>query len=399
MEALFQRVISDALKLDISDLWEQRELAMSYWLLLMTGVNQEEEIRIANALLLWKALLAKDGALVRCIQTSDRREFACCQSRFGPIDCPTLVISDSSNVESFVSVGPELLYELASSAGCLQRFLSRIHHSIETGASLRDVEAAIRGRTLWASLKLDFDTVKHSVASAVTPSWKRDRIPPRRAMRHRSAKLRWIPGDFSNLATLVDRNADELAPILQTVGQTLGCGIGDLLSRSDATHARKVPKAIYEAVCCTTNVHYDWEPATPGENDQEVRLAGKLLKDKVGTCLDLALLYAALLERAHSAPAVLVVDTGDVWHSIGAFFDRGAHDATPLVLTDAKAIRELVRRGALIPVETTGLSTNKGTKKTYEEACEEGTKLLTTARPLALVNILVARNRGFKPPE
>src|SRR3712207_5456171 len=68
LEALFQTTLSESRKLDIIDLWEQRELAVSFWILLTTGVNQDEEMDIARTLLFWKAFFAKDASLVRCVQ-------------------------------------------------------------------------------------------------------------------------------------------------------------------------------------------------------------------------------------------------------------------------------------------------------------------------------------------
>lgn len=399
LEALFQTTLSQSQTLDVVDLWEQGELAVSFWILVTTGVNQDEEMKIATALLFWKAFFAQEAARVRCIQSSERRELACCRSRVGPITCPTLIVGDSPNLESFIGVGPELLFKIVSEPGCMHRFLTKIHHLIETGTSMRDVGEALGTPRLWNTMKLDFDTIRDMIASAVTPSWKHVLIDRGEVERQLRVKYRWTPGEFAELATLVDRNTQELDPILQTAVRALGSGFGEVLTLAYATGVREVASALYEAVRCTTRLQYDHEPANPGDPHQEVRVAGQVLRNEVATCLDLALLYAALLERAHVAPAVLLVEGKDGWHAIGAFFDKGCESTRPHVVTDPQTIRELVRTGSLIPVETTGLCTTKGKKKTYTRACEEGMSLVTNGRPLAMVNILASRNSGHKPPE
>jgi hypothetical protein len=398
LEALFQTTLSHSQTMDVVDLWEQGELAVSFWILVTTGVNQDEEMKIATALLFWKAFFAQEAARVRCIQSSQRREFACCRSRVGTITCPTLIVGDSPNLEGFISVGPELLFRIASEPGCMHRFLTKLHHLIESGASLREVDEALRSSRLWNTMKLDFGTIRDMIPSAINPSWKRI-LEGQEVVQQLRVKRSWVPGEFTSLATLVDRNDQQLDSILQTTTRALGSGPGEVLTQEYATGRREVAAALYEAVRCTTRLQYDHEPANPGDPHQEVRLAGQVLRNGIATCLDLALLYAALLERAHVAPALLLVERKNGWHAVGAFFDDGSESMTPTVVTDPKAILEMVRTRSLIPVETTGLSATKGKKKTYTRACEEGASLVTNARPLAVVNVLAARRSGLKPPE
>src|SRR4051812_29822872 len=93
LEALFQATLAQSRFLDILDLWDQGQLARSFWVLLTTGVNQTEEMEIAKTLLFWKAFFAQETSRVRCVQSSERRELACCSMRFGPLSYPTLTVS------------------------------------------------------------------------------------------------------------------------------------------------------------------------------------------------------------------------------------------------------------------------------------------------------------------
>jgi hypothetical protein len=212
------------------------------------------------------------------------------------------------------------------------------------------------------------------------------------------AKHRWLPGAFSELPALVDRNASQLDPILQAAVGALGSGFGEVLARSFATGARDIASALYEAIRCNTRLQYDHEPANPGDQLQEVRIANQVLSFGVGTCLDLALLYAALAERAHLAPGILIVRNNAGWHAMGGFFDAGSESGIASVVTDSKVISDLARSGSFVAIETTGLSVAEGRKKGFARACEEGTLAIQNATPVALVNILAGREMGLAPP-
>lgn len=74
--------------MEVLDLWDQQEVAITYWILLLTGVNQAEEVGIAKDLLAWQAFFAKDSARVLCVQSSERDAFRCCAGAFGARNFP-----------------------------------------------------------------------------------------------------------------------------------------------------------------------------------------------------------------------------------------------------------------------------------------------------------------------
>jgi hypothetical protein len=207
----------------------------------------------------------------------------------------------------------------------------------------------------------------------------------------------WLPGDFQTLATLVDRDAPELEPVLTVARRALGCGMGDLLDTGKGSAVYSVASALYEALRCGTEILYDYEPANPGEGRQEVRVAREVLADRVGTCLDLALMFAALLERGHLAPAVVLADPGGTWHAMAGYFRELDPSHHGVVITDGKEIRRLTEEGILTPVEVTGLSAVQGVKKDFYQARRKGLEKSRRYKPLAVVNILAARNQGLVP--
>jgi hypothetical protein len=59
IERIFYQAILAARDFNVSNLWEQPELAVTYWILLLSGVNQKEELEIAKTLLIGRPLSQK----------------------------------------------------------------------------------------------------------------------------------------------------------------------------------------------------------------------------------------------------------------------------------------------------------------------------------------------------
>lgn len=208
----------------------------------------------------------------------------------------------------------------------------------------------------------------------------------------------WMPGNFADLARFIDRESSELNTIVNAARRALGCGFAEVLAKEHATGVCKVATVIYGAVLFHASLKYEAPPANPEDARQEVRLARQVLSGGFATCLDLALLYAALLESANLAPAIVLVELKNAWHAMGGFFDRGSETKTAQVVMNPLLIRQLIKNQLLILVETTGLSEINGQKKDYDQACKEALRYLEDDRPLVLVNVVAARRMGFRPP-
>jgi hypothetical protein len=168
LEAIFQTALLEAREIEVLDLWNHKELPVSYWILLLTGVNQEEEMAIANTLLSWQAFFAKNSARLLCIQSSERNEFRCCSAFFEVVNCPALIFSDSPDMESFVKIEPELLFTLANQKGGLQRFLTKLHSLIVNGDALSEIRVKLLTEKFWSVLKIAYSEVKGFVSFSAT---------------------------------------------------------------------------------------------------------------------------------------------------------------------------------------------------------------------------------------
>jgi len=170
MEELWQAALAEAQTVEFMDLWERRDLSATFWILLVSGINQIEEMEIASALLTWKHFFAKDSAMLLCIQSSERREFKCATGKFGAVDCPTLIVSDSPEMEDFIELRSDLLFALSNTKGALQRFLTRIHQMLENGKSLDELRGSLWSKQFWAGIKVVYAEVKGIVGSSVKAS-------------------------------------------------------------------------------------------------------------------------------------------------------------------------------------------------------------------------------------
>jgi hypothetical protein len=164
IETLVRRALQEPQRIQTSDLWDRQEMSASYWLLVITGVHQEEEMKIARELLFWKAFVSRDSASVRCIQSSDRGEYRFCSSRFQTVNCPTLIFSDSPEMLEYLKIDSTLLFMLADQKNGIERFVNKIHSMIENGANLGDIQSGLHEERFWKNLKLVYSELKNVIS-------------------------------------------------------------------------------------------------------------------------------------------------------------------------------------------------------------------------------------------
>ena len=163
VNTLLQQAFQASVDVTISDLWEQPELAMTYWILLMSGVNQEEETEIAKALLCWKAFNAKDSAMVLCLTLADG-PYRLCASHFKSVKTPTLLVSDTRDMYNYLKIDPELLFSLMIPKGSFQRFITELHLTIQTGNTIQDIKNQLLKERAWAGVKVLYSEAKSLIS-------------------------------------------------------------------------------------------------------------------------------------------------------------------------------------------------------------------------------------------
>jgi hypothetical protein len=161
---LLQAALAEPPEFEISQFWEQKDPPATYWILLISAIDQQSEMEIATTLLVWEAFFAKESVQVLCIQSSERQFFQYCSTHFSTIICPALVVSDSPEMAHFIKVESQLLYKLTDDKSQLRRFLARIHAMAEDNSTLTDINMQLETEHFWS----EFDLVRSEIEGFIS---------------------------------------------------------------------------------------------------------------------------------------------------------------------------------------------------------------------------------------
>ena len=125
--------------------------------------------------------------------------------------------------------------------------------------------------------------------------------------------------------------------------------IGQLASDLDPSGANPsdLLAALHQQLSGQWRITYRLEPPHWSSTSQKIRLPHQVLVDPVerigaGTCLDLALLYAACLEHVGLQPLLAIIDMGEWWHAlVGAWREPGTYlGLEPIVVVRQRLLGE-----------------------------------------------------------
>ena len=174
------------------------------------------------------------------------------------------------------------------------------------------------------------------------------------------------------LAAFVLPNHPVVATILRAASDRLAVATGngalDGYQSASRERVRAIAQSIYEALQ-SFGIAYVHPPASFEQQGQKVRTPEQVLGERLGTCLDLALLYAACLEQAGLHPLVVLVDghaASGVWLEAETFAEPTPADPLPL--------RKRVELGRMLVVECTTVCSTQA--QPFDVACELGARIL-----------------------
>ena len=151
-------------------------------------------------------------------------------------------------------------------------------------------------------------------------------------------------------------------------------------------------EAIWAALC-DERIVYTLPPQSFEQNGQKVRSPSVILERKLGTCLDLALLFASCLEQAGVNPVIGFCE-GHAFAGLWLI-----DEAFPLgVIDEAQTIRKRLQAEELVLVETTLLTSDRPIR--FRAAVEKATEWVAVdaeKRFELLVDIRRARHRQIRP--
>ena len=198
------------------------------------------------------------------------------------------------------------------------------------------------------------------------------------------------------LAAFVEPNDPAIASLLRLTSDHLRiAGKPDGLEGYQATSKARLweqVEALWRAVG-SLDIRYV-NPAPSFEKiGQKIRPPSQLLSEKLGTCLDLAVLFAAAIEAIGLRPVIVLIRD----HAfVGFWLTR--HDFGSSVADDAPSLRNRLALHDLILFETT-LVCGRG-RSGFKRACEAGAAHVAADRDEgfeAIIDVQRARQRRIRP--
>ncbi len=198
------------------------------------------------------------------------------------------------------------------------------------------------------------------------------------------------------LAAFVTPNHPDITPIIKRASEILGSWTGspslDEYQTRDPDRVKKQMAAVYEGVA-ERHIAYCTVPASFEDYGQRIRLYSEMLSDRLGTCLDMTLLYAGCLEAIGIRPLVIVIEGhafAGAWLIPDSFPDSVNDDVSLLTKRTAAGINEILL------VETTCM--NDGKQISFDTAVEAANdKLRNPDNFILFVDIARARNARIRP--
>lgn len=156
------------------------------------------------------------------------------------------------------------------------------------------------------------------------------------------------------LPAFVMPNDGAIAGLLRTAADLLaanGHSSGlDGYQSSDPKRAYLLSGAIYSAICAM-GLHYAEPPASFESRGQKIRRPGVIESERLATCLDMTLLFAAALEAAGLHPVILMFD-GHA--AVGVWLIKRTFPNA--IVNDQMEVRKALASRELIVFETTGVT-------------------------------------------
>lgn len=198
------------------------------------------------------------------------------------------------------------------------------------------------------------------------------------------------------ISAFVIPNHPMISSVLSKAGEYLKQWSGDPsftgYMTENPNHVRNQAAAIYAALQ-DTQIAYITPPASFEATGQRVRLAYDVLQGKMGTCLDLTLLFASCLEAVSINPIVILLDSHaflGVWLEPQTFSECALDDASAILKRCADGINEICL------IECTDLTA--GRSASFEQAEKHAKSKLSDISHFDLaIDVKRCRGGGIRP--
>jgi len=206
-----------------------------------------------------------------------------------------------------------------------------------------------------------------------------------------------VPGSME-VETIVTRAHTHLAHLLEG-----GQSFADALE-SDGEAVDRTVEAFLLCIREHYHLEYTQDPRSYAADWQRIRFHHEVIRQKGGTCIDLAVLLAACLENVHRDPLIIIVDMGDgadgtlVLHSVVGCWRVAAPEPRPALLTQEE-IRGFAASGQILLFDPKGLarSPREADLSLFEAWQLEGQANVRQYAVRYAVDVVAARRAGVAP--
>lgn len=152
------------------------------------------------------------------------------------------------------------------------------------------------------------------------------------------------------------------------------------------TGPRELMKAMYDVLSEGISIHTIELPCV-GPTSQRIRLPTEIIESHSATCIDIAFLYCALMERVGLVPLLIILEENGLRHALIGYDDAGA-SSTTAICEDGERFRSWVSTGWIYPVDVMALAQDKP----FAHAARRGKQLIKRMTFCYALNILLLRD-------
>jgi hypothetical protein len=195
---------------------------------------------------------------------------------------------------------------------------------------------------------------------------------------------------YESLAAWVQPNSPSVTPVLTEVSDILLAHTGSgAVSGNQGGPERtvEIAAAVFGALRAR-DIRYINPPASFEFTGQRVRTSGRVLTDRLGTCIDLSLTFAAVAEQCGLLPVVLMLPG----HAMAGVL-MSDHPLPDPVITEPTVINNYIRSGRVMPVDAVFYDPTAS----FREVVERSRRLLEDTPVHGLIDIAGSHRDGMRP--
>jgi len=211
----------------------------------------------------------------------------------------------------------------------------------------------------------------------------------------------WQPGHEKALAAFVHPNNAAVRVIAKQVLDSLPRTTSQesflaLRSSKAVNWLDQLMQSIYDDLKDHYNLAYDYEPPSWEALSQRVRFPDEVVVNGLGTCFDLTLLIASILENVlYGSPTqpMMLITIGRMQHALISCWREGPMSDDGII-TDRQLLVDWLDSGELFVMDSTGFATSNPFWKQrvdFAENAKKGKELMKEARRLVAVNLAAVR--------